>query len=129
MRAWRAFKPEGRRLTSRTRGVARGQVLRALRRDLEGGYGDVGVAEAQSGFKAWDAWLRRRRRGSQWEPWGRRRSRARRRRGISRALAWNPVRSAHGPWRFSRRPALAIARPGRYGDVRGLPRLPRGSHR
>jgi RNA-directed DNA polymerase len=127
--AWRACKPAGRRLTSRTRGGALGQVLRDLRRDLAGWSGYVGVAEAQAGFKEWASGLRRRRRCSQWKPWGRRRYRERRRRGISRALAWNPVRSAHGPWRLRRSPALAIALPGRDVDGRGLPRLQRGSHR
>jgi RNA-directed DNA polymerase len=128
-KALRAFKQEARRLTSRTRGVALGQVLRDLRRYLDGWYGYVGFAEAQSGFKELDSWLRRRLRCSQWKQWGRRRYRELRRRGISRELAWNTVRSAHGPWRLSRRPALALARPGRYCDGLGLPRLQRGSHR
>jgi RNA-directed DNA polymerase len=59
-KALRAFKQAGRRRTSRTRGVALGQVLRDLRRDLEGWDGSCGVAEAQSGFKELDSWLRRR---------------------------------------------------------------------
>jgi RNA-directed DNA polymerase len=128
-KALRAFKQEVRRLTSRTRGVALGQVLRDLRRYLEGWYGYFGFAEAQSGFKELDSWLRRRLRCYQWKPWGRRRYRELRRRGISRELAWNTVRSAHGPWRLSRSPALAIALPGSYFDGLGLPRLHRGSHR
>jgi RNA-directed DNA polymerase len=128
-KALRAFKQEGRRLTSRTRGVALGQVLRDLRRYLEGWYGYFGFAEAQSGFKELDSWLRRRLRCYQWKQWGRRRYRELRRRGISRELAWNTVRSAHGPWRLSRSPALAIALPGSYFDGLGLPRLQRGSHR
>jgi RNA-directed DNA polymerase len=127
--ALRAFKQEVRRLTSRTRGVALGQVLRDLRRYLEGWYGYFGFAEAQSGFKELDSWLRRRLRCYQWKQWGRRRYRELRRRGISRELAWNTVRSAHGPWRLSRSPALAIALPGSYFDGLGLPRLQRGSHR
>jgi RNA-directed DNA polymerase len=128
-KALRAFKQEARRLTSRTRGVALGQVLRDLRRYLEGWYGYFGFAEAQSGFKELDSWLRRRLRCYQWKQWGRRRYRELRRRGISRELAWNTVRSAHGPWRLSRSPALAIALPGSYFDGLGLPRLQRGSHR
>jgi RNA-directed DNA polymerase len=127
--ALRAFKQEARRLTSRTRGVALGQVLRDLRRYLEGWYGYFGFAEAQSGCKELDSWLRRRRRCDQWKQGGRRRYRELRRRGISRELAWNTVRSAHGPWRVSRSPALAIALPGSYFDGLGLPRLQRGSHR
>jgi RNA-directed DNA polymerase len=69
-KALRAFTQEVRRLTSRTRGVALGQVLRDLRRYLEGWYGYVGFAEAQSGFKELDSWLRRRRRCYQWKQWG-----------------------------------------------------------
>jgi hypothetical protein len=42
---------------------------------------------------------------------------------------WNTVKSAHGPWRISRSPVLAIALPGSYFDGLGLPRLHRGSHR
>jgi hypothetical protein len=98
-KAVRAFKQEGRRRTSQTRGVAWGQVLMDLRRDLDGWYGYGGVAEAQSGFQALDCGLRRRLRGYPWKPWGRRRYRARRRRGISREVAWHTVRAAHGPWR------------------------------
>jgi RNA-directed DNA polymerase len=128
-KALRAFKQEVRRLTSRTRGVALGQVLRDLRRYLEGWYRYFGFAEAQSGFKELDSWLRRRRRCYQWKQWGRRRYRELRRRGISRELAWNTVRSAHGPWRLSRSPALAIALPGSSFDGLGLPRLQRRSHR
>jgi RNA-directed DNA polymerase len=47
----------------------------------------------------------------------------------SRSKVWNTVKSAHGPWRISRSPALAIALPGSYFDGLGLPRLHRGSHR
>jgi RNA-directed DNA polymerase len=128
-KALKAFKHEVRRRTSRTRGVARGQGVRDLRRYLEGWYGYFGFAEAQSGFKALDSWIRRRRRGDQWKQWGRRRDRERRRRGISRESAWNTVRSAHGAWRLSRSPALAIALPGSDFDGLGLPRLQWGSHR
>jgi hypothetical protein len=33
------------------------------------------------------------------------------------------ARSAHGPWRLSRSPALAFALPGKYFDELGVPRL------
>jgi RNA-directed DNA polymerase len=126
--ALKACKQEVRRLTFRTRGVSLARVVGARRQYLSGWYADVGFAEAPSRFKELDSWSRRRLRCYRWKPWGRRRYRERRRRGVSRDLAWNTVKSAHGPWRLSRSPALAIALPGRYFDGLGRPRLHRGSH-
>jgi hypothetical protein len=126
--ALKACKQEVRRLTFRTRGVSLARVVGARRQYLSGWYADVGFAEAPSRFKELDSWSRRRLRCYRWQPWGRRRYRERRRRGVSRDLAWNTVKSAHGPWRLSRSPALAIALPGRYFDGLGRPRLHRGSH-
>ncbi len=37
-----------------------------------------------------------------------------RKRGVSRDLAWNTSKSAHGPWRISMSPALDIALPTRH---------------
>jgi RNA-directed DNA polymerase len=128
-KALKACKQEGRRLTSRTRGVSRARVVAALRQYLSGWAAYCGVAEARSRFKALDSWSRRRRRCDRWKPWGRRRYRERRRRGVSRDLAWNTVKSAPGPWRISRSPARAIALPGTYVDGLGRPRLHRGSPR
>jgi RNA-directed DNA polymerase len=128
-KALKACQEEGRRRTCRTRGESLVRVVGDRRRSLDGWYTDVGVAEAPSSFKALDSWIRRRWRGSLWKPWDRRRYRQRRRRGVSRDLAWNTVKSAHGPWRSSRSPALAIALPGSSFDGLGLPRLHRGSHR
>jgi len=128
-KALKACKQEVRRLTSRTRGVSRARVVGDRRQDLSGWSASFGCAEALSSFKERDSWIRRRRRCDRWKPWGRRRDRERRRRGVSRDLAWNTVKSAHGPWRISRRPALAIALPGTYFDGLGLPCLHRGSHR
>jgi RNA-directed DNA polymerase len=128
-KALKTLKHEVRRFTSRTRGVSLGQVARDLRRYLEGWYGYFGFAEAQSGFKELDSWVRRRLRCYQWKQWGRRRYRELRRRGVSRDLAWNMVKSAHGPWRVSHSPALALALPGSYFDGLGVPRLHRASRR
>jgi RNA-directed DNA polymerase len=128
-KALEAFTHEVRRRTYRTRGVSLGQVASDLRRYLEGWYAYGGLAEAQSGFKELDSWIRRRLRCYQWKPWGRRRYRELRRRGVSRDLAWNTVKSAHGPWRVSHSPALAIALPGGSFDGLGVPRLHRVSRR
>jgi RNA-directed DNA polymerase len=128
-KALKACQQEVRRLTARTRGVSLGRVLGELRQYLDGWYAYFGFAEAPSSFKELDSWLRRRLRCYLWKQWGRRRYRELRRRGVSRDLAWNTVKSAHGPWRLSRSPALAIALPGSYFDGLGLPRLHRGAHR
>jgi hypothetical protein len=127
--ALKACKEAIRRRTCRTRGESLVRVVGDLRRSLAGWYTYFGLAEAPSSFKELDSWIRRRWRCSLWKQGDRRRYRQLRRRGVSRDLAWNTVKSAPGPWRISRSPALAIALPGSYVDGLGLPRLPRGSHR
>ena len=100
-----------------------------LQRSLDGWYAYFGFTEAPSSVKELDTWIRRRLRGYLWKQWGRRQYRELRRRGVSRDLAWNTVKSAHGPWRLNRSPALAIALPGSYFDGLGVPRLHRSSRR
>jgi RNA-directed DNA polymerase len=128
-KALEACKHEVRKLTSRTRGVSLVRAVGELRRYLDGWHAYFGFAEASSSFKELDSWIRRRLRCYLWKQWGRRQYRALRRRGVSRDLAWNTVKSAHGPWRLSRSPALAIALPGSYFDSLGLPRLHRRPRR
>jgi RNA-directed DNA polymerase len=128
-KALKAYKGEIRRLTYRTRGVSVRQVVRDVRQYVMGWYAYFGFVEVPSSFKELDSWLRRRLRCYLGKQWGRRRYRELRRRGVSRDLAWNTVKSAHGPWRLSRSPALAIALPRAYFDELGLPRLHQGSHR
>ena len=123
MKALKAFRHEVRRLTQRTRGISFSRLVGELKRYLDGWYEYFGFAEAQSVFKELDAWVRRRLRCYQWKQWGRRGYRELRRRGVSRELAWNTAKSAHGPWRLSRSPALAFALPGGTFDALGLPRL------
>ncbi|HFD31695.1 MAG TPA: group II intron reverse transcriptase/maturase, partial [Gammaproteobacteria bacterium] len=43
--------------------------------------------------------------------------------GVKRQLAWNTAKSAHGPWRLSKSPALYYALPNRYFRDLGLPGL------
>jgi RNA-directed DNA polymerase len=101
-KALKACKQEVRRLTFRTRGVSLARVVGDLRQYLSGWYAYFGFAEAPSSFKELDSWIRRRLRCYRWKQWGRRRYRELRRCGVSRDLAWNTVKSAHGPWRISR---------------------------
>ena len=124
-----ALKDERRHRTFRTRGVTLAQVAQDLRRYLEGWHAYFGFAEVPSPLKEVDSWIRRRLRCYVWKQWGRRRYRELRNRGVSQELAWNTSKSAHGPWRLSRSPALAIALPGRYFDRRGVPRLHRYDRR
>jgi hypothetical protein len=42
---------------------------------------------------------------------------------VGRQLAWNTAKSAHGPWRLSQSPALAMAQAQRYFAALGLPSL------
>jgi RNA-directed DNA polymerase len=126
-KALKALKQEVRQRPSRTRGVPLRRLGHELRQSLEGWYASCRFAEAQSTCKARDSWVRRRLRCYVWKPWGRRRYRELRQRGISQELAWNTGKSAHGPWRLRRSPALAIALPGHAFDRLGVPRLSRRS--
>jgi RNA-directed DNA polymerase len=122
-KALKALKQEIRQRTGRTRGVPLRRLVHELCQYLEGWYAYFRVAEAQSTFKELDSWVRRRLRCYVWKQWGRRRYRELRKGGVSQDLAWNTCKSAHGPWRLSRSPALAIALPGHYFDRLGVPRL------
>jgi RNA-directed DNA polymerase len=115
-KARKAFKQEVRQRPSRTRGVPRRRSGHELRQSLEGWDAYLRCAKAQSRFKERDSWVRRRLRGEVWKQGGRRRSRELRKRGVSQDLAWKTGKAAHGPWRLSRSPALAIALPGHAFD-------------
>jgi RNA-directed DNA polymerase len=117
------FKGEIRAMTSRTRGVAINQVVADLRQYPLGWKAYFGFSEAKSVFKELDSWIRRRLRCYLWKQWGRRGYRELVNRGVSRDLAWNTAKSAHGPWRLSKSPGLAFALPTRYFDSLGVPRL------
>lgn len=128
-KALKALKQEVQQRTGRTRGVSLPRVVDDLRQYLDGWHAYFRVAEVQSPFKELDSWVRRRLRCYVWKQWGRRRYRELRKRGVSQDLAWNTRKSAHGPWRLSRSPALAIALPGQYFDRLGVPRLYQRSRR
>jgi len=121
--ALKAFKDRVRKITGRTRGRLIKQIVLELGRYLKGWGAYFGFAEVRSIFKELDSWIKRRLRCYLWKQWGRRGYRELRQRGVSRDLAWNTVKSAHGPWRLSRSPALAFALPARYFAALGVPRL------
>jgi len=122
-KALKAFKAKVRELTGRTRGRTIRQIVTELRQLMLGWRAFFGFAEVRSPLRDLDKWIRRRLRSYHWKQWGRKRYRELRKRGVGRQLAWNTVKSAHGPWRLSQSPALAIALSTRYFAALGLPSL------
>ena len=112
-----------RTLSRRTRGHKLSQIIRDLRDTLLGWKAYFDLSEVLSPLRDLDKWLRRRLRCYQWKQWGRAGYRELRKRGVSRELAWNTAKSAHGPWRLSHSPALYVALPTRYFMDLGLPEL------
>jgi len=122
-KAMRRFKEEIRRMTQRTRGVTLRTVISDLASYLIGWKLYFGFSEAKSVFQGLDSWVRRRLRCYLWKQWGRAGYRRLVERGVTRDLAWNTAKSAHGPWRISRSPALSFALPKKYFVGLGLPLL------
>jgi len=121
--ALRAFKEHIRERTFRTRGARLEVIVEELGQYIVGWRAYFGYAESRSVLKELDSWVRRRLRCYQLKQWGRARYRELVKRGVSRELAWNTRKSAHGPWRLSRSPALSFALPVGFFDTLGLPRL------
>ena len=138
------LKDRVRELTRRTRGTAIGALVAELRETLlgwktkfqcrltlaqrrlseaAGTNACFGIAEVRSPLRDIDKWIRRKLRCYHWKQWGRAGYRELRRRGVSVREAWNTAKSAHGPWRLSKTPALALALPARYFSSLGLPSL------
>ena len=122
-KALKAFQGKVREVTSRTRGRTTRQIVAELRSTILGWRAYFGFTEVPSPLRDLDKWIRRRLRSYHWKQWGRRGYRELRKRGVSRDLAWNTRKSAHGPWRLSQSPALVIALPWRYFAALGLPSL------
>lgn len=117
------LKARVRELTRRTRGHRLADVVAELRKALLGWKAYFGFAEVLSPLRDIDKWIRRRLRCYQWKQWGRAGYRELRRRGVSVREAWNTSKSAHGPWRISRTPALTLVLPRRTFLTMGLPEL------
>jgi hypothetical protein len=77
--------------------------------------------EVLSPLRDLDKWIRRKLRCYHGKQWGRAGGREPRRRGVSVHEAWHTSESAHGPWRLSKTPALALAWTARYFSSLGLP--------
>ena len=117
------LKHQIRTLTRRTRGRRLEQIIAELRETLLGWKAYFGIAEVLSPLRDIDKWIRRKLRCYQWKQWGRAGYRELRKRGVTVREAWNTSKSAHGPWRLSKTPALTLALPARYFTSMGLPAL------
>ena len=117
------LKARIRELTRRTRGHRLSDAVAELRETLLGWKAYFGIAEVLSPLRDIDKWIRRKLRCYHWKQWGRAGYRELRRRGVSVREAWHTSKSAHGPWRLSKTPALALALPARYFRNLGLPSL------
>jgi RNA-directed DNA polymerase len=112
-----------RELTRRTRGHRLSDIVQELKTALNGGVAYFGIAEVLSPLRDIDKWVRRRLRCYLWKQWGSAGYRELRKRGISVREAWNTSKSAHGPWRLSKTPALNVALPAKLFRQMGLPEL------
>ena len=117
------LKAHIRALTRRTRGHRLSDIVAELRETLLGWKAYFGIAEVLSPLREIDKWIRRKLRCYIWKQWGRAGYRELRKRGVSVREAWHTSKSAHGPWRLSKTPALALALPVRYFNSMGLPAL------
>jgi len=112
-----------RELTRRTRGRRLLDVIAELRVTLLGWKAYFGITEVLSPLRDIDKWIRRKLRCYIWKQWDRAGYRELRKRGVSVREAWNTSKSAHGPWRLSKTPALALALTVKYFSSIGLPAL------
>lgn len=116
-------KHTARVLCRRTRGHSIHLIIAELRQTLLGWKAYFGIAEVKSPQRDLDKWIRRKLRCYLWKQWGRSGYRKLRALGVERRLAWNTAKSAHGPWRLSKSPALYYALPNRYFKDLGLVEL------
>ncbi|WP_423856154.1 group II intron maturase-specific domain-containing protein [Acidithiobacillus ferrianus] len=117
------LKDRVRELTRRTRGNNIGVIVAELRKALLGWKAYFGIAEVLSPLRDIDKWVRRKLRCYLWKQWGSAGYRQLRKRGVSVREAWNTSKSAHGPWRLSKTPALTIALPLAFFKNLGVPSL------
>ena len=117
------FKYRIREITCRSRGRRIEVIVKELRRFMLGWQGYFNFTQVRYILKELDSWVKRRLRCYLWKQWGRRGYRELKKLGVSRDLAWNTAKSAHGPWRLSRSPGLAFALPAKYFSRLGLPKL------
>jgi len=119
-KALKNLKHKIRQQTRRTRGHSITQIIAELRKTLLGWKAYYGIAQVKSPQREMDKWIRRKLRCYLLKQWGRSGYRKLRAMGIGRRLAWNTAKSAHGPWRLSRSPALNYSLTRKYFNNLGL---------
>ena len=117
------FKERIRGITRRVRGKRIAVIVKELRQYMLGWQAYFNITQVRHILRELDSWVKRRLRCYLWKQWGRRGYRELKTLGVSRDLAWNTAKSAHGAWRLSRSPGLAFALPAKYFARLGLPRL------
>ena len=122
-KAEKRFKERIVELTGRTLGRSLRCIILDLRRYMLGWKAYFGFAPGRNRLRELSCWITRRLRCYLWKQWGSRGYRELRKRGVTRDLAWNTCKSAHGPWRISMSPALSYALPTHYFVELGLPLL------
>jgi len=122
-KAIKRFKNRIREITGRVRGRRIGVIVKELCQYILGWQAYFNITQVRYVLKELDSWVKRRLRCYLWKQWGRRGYRELRKLGVSRDLAWNTAKSAHGPWRLSRSPGLAFALTTKYFSRLGLPKL------
>lgn len=95
-KAVKMLKQRVRLITRRTRGRSIIQIITELGRYLNGWKLYYGIAQVRYMFRELDSWIKRRLRAYLWKQWGRAGYRNLRKLGVSRNLAWNTCKSAHG---------------------------------
>lgn len=115
------LKSKVRQLTRRTRGHSLYRLIEELKKSLLGWKAYFDISEVLSPLRDIDKWIRRKLRCYLLKQWGQSGYRMLRRLGVARQLAWNTAKSARGPWRLSKSPALYQALPNRYFRGLGLP--------
>ncbi len=121
--AIRKLKDKVRDLTRRTRGHRLSDIVQELKTALTGWKACFGITEVLSPLREIDKWVRRRLRCYACKQWGSAGCRELRKRGVSVREAWNTSKSAYGPWRLSRTPALTLALPAKMFRLMGQPEL------
>ncbi len=121
------FKERVREQTRRTRGISLRQMVQELTTYLRGWLGYFGDCQTPSVLQSLETWLRHRLRSVVWKQWkqGRTRFRELRKRTGSKDLAAQTAGSPHDPWRIANSPALAIALPNAFAELRLPPTVVR----
>jgi len=119
------FKERVRETTRSAKGMDINRTIEKLAPYLMGWRGYFGHCETPTVLAKLDQWTRRRLRSVMWRQWkqGHRRFAELTKRGVSTNLAAQTAGSAHGPWRLSNSPALAIALSNASFAAMGLPSL------